>query len=118
LKLRSKWMEFLKSTPTATGVDSLGSLGYLSCMEHAAFLLGNSSSGYVEASFFPKWVIDVGERQTGRIETPHLIRCPIIASAIMDAVARTEQERIPTFEVPYGDGHAADRMVNLLKSFS
>jgi GDP/UDP-N,N'-diacetylbacillosamine 2-epimerase (hydrolysing) len=118
LQLRSKWMDLLRSTPAATGVDSLGSLGYLSCMKHAAFLLGNSSSGYVEASFFPKWVIDVGERQTGRIESPHLIRCPIMASAILDAVARTEHEQIPTFKVPYGDGHAADRMVNLLKSFS
>ncbi|MFZ1685984.1 MAG: UDP-N-acetylglucosamine 2-epimerase, partial [Flavobacteriales bacterium] len=70
LQLRERWNAFLKDAPFATGVDSLGALGYRSCMQHCAFVLGNSSSGYVEASFFPKHVIDVGERQTGRIVTP------------------------------------------------
>ena len=118
LQLRAKWMAFLDSTPNAFGVDSLGATGYLSCMKYAAFMLGNSSSGYVEASFFPKWVIDVGERQTGRIVTPNMIRAPISTSAILSAVAHTEREQIPTFAAPYGDGHAAARMVNLLKSYS
>jgi len=118
LQLRAMWMEFLNTAPNAIGVDSLGALGYLSCMKHASFILGNSSSGYIEGSFFPKWVIDVGERQTGRIVTPNMIRCPIDASAILAAVGRTGSERIPTFDAPYGDGASAQRMVNLLKSFS
>ena len=117
LQLRAKWMEFLKTAPNATGVDSLGVLGYLSCMKHAAFVLGNSSSGYVEASFFPKWVIDVGERQTGRIVTPNMIRCPIDAAAILAAVQRTATGEIPIFSPPYGAGLAAQRIVDLLKSF-
>lgn len=118
LQLRANWMEFLKTAPNTTGVDSLGALGYLSCMKHAAFMLGNSSSGYIEGSFFPKWVIDVGERQTGRIVTPNMIRCPIQTSSILAAVERTGREQIPTFSAPYGDGLSAQRMVGLLKSFS
>lgn len=118
LQLRAKWMAFLDATPGAIGVDSLGALGYLSCMKHAAFMLGNSSSGYIEGSFFPKWVIDVGERQTGRIVTPNMIRCPLDKAAILEAVARTGKREIPIFNSPYGDGHAAERMVDLLKAFS
>lgn len=117
MQLRAKWKVFLESVPEATGVDSLGALGYLSCMKHAAFMLGNSSSGYVEASFFPKWVIDVGERQTGRIVTPNIVRCPIRTDAILEAVSRIGSAPLPTFSSPYGDGHAASRMVDLLKSF-
>ena len=117
LQLRTKWTEFLRIAPKTIAVDSLGALGYLSCMKHATFLLGNSSSGYVEAAYFPKPVIDVGERQTGRIVTPNILRCPIVAGAILNAVARIENGQIPTFDLPYGDGFAADRMVNLIKSF-
>jgi len=118
LQLRAKWAEFLRIVPQAIGVDSLGSLGYLSCMANASFLLGNSSSGYIEASCFPKYVIDVGERQTGRFVTPNILRCPISASAILGAVERIENEPLVTFGHPYGDGFAADRMVNFMKSYT
>lgn len=118
LELRAKWTLFLSTVRNVTAVNSLGALGYLSCMKHASFVLGNSSSGYVEGSFFPKWVIDVGERQTGRIVTPNMIRCPVEAAAILEAVERTATEHIPTFSAPYGDGHSAQRMVGLLKSLS
>ena len=115
-QLRTLWKEFLATVPGSIGVDSLGALGYLSCMKHVNFMLGNSSSGYVEASFFPKHVIDVGDRQTGRLVTPNIRRCPFISERILEAVAAIEHTRLPAREMPYGDGHAAERMLQLLKN--
>ncbi len=118
LWLRERWNAFLAGAPFATGVDSLGALVYLSCMKHCAFMLGNSSSGYVEASYFPKPVIDVGERQTGRLVTPNITRCPIDTQAILDAVSVVGTRAVPTFMSPYGDGHAASRIAAVIKSFA
>jgi GDP/UDP-N,N'-diacetylbacillosamine 2-epimerase (hydrolysing) len=116
--LRERWAAFLREAPFATGVDSLGTQGYLSCMQHCAFMLGNTSSGYVEASWFPKWVIDVGERQTGRLVTPNIVRCPIGSEAILHAVEHITDRDIPNFGSPYGDGHAAERILAAIKSFA
>ena len=118
MQLRELWKAFLARTPQSVGVDSLGALGYLSCMKHVEFMLGNSSSGYVEASFFPKHVIDVGERQTGRIVTSNIRRCPFITDQILEAVSAIASAPPPPREMPYGDGHAADRMVQLLKNMA
>lgn len=115
LQLRQRWQRFVAAGNNAVGLDSMGARGYLSAMKHCAFMLGNSSSGYVEASFFPKPVIDLGERQTGRIITPNIHRCQLDRSAILEAVGRIEHEATPTFSPPYGDGHAAQRILAAIK---
>ena len=51
--------------------------GWLSCMKHCSFLLGNTSSGFVEALYFPKKVINLGVKQQGRIITKNIINCAI-----------------------------------------
>lgn len=117
LHLREKWKRFASEHPSVIAVDSLGSVAYLSCMEHSRFMLGNSSSGYIEASFFQKPVIDVGERQTGRIVTPNIHRCPVSSTAIMDAVRRIQNASPPAFRSPYGNGHAAEHMIRIMKQF-
>ena len=118
LRLRERWNAFVKEAPFASAVDTLGALGYRSCMKHCAFVLGNSSSGYVEASFFPKHVIDVGERQTGRIVTPNITRCPVKADAILAAVKATEGKPPASGGNIYGDGQAAQRMMAALRQFA
>jgi GDP/UDP-N,N'-diacetylbacillosamine 2-epimerase (hydrolysing) len=97
-------------------VDSLGALGYLSCVNLCTFMLGNSSSGYVEASFFNKRVIDIGDRQAGRIVTPNIIRTPFQRDPIMQAVQQALNEPMVLSGHPYGDGHAAERMIAHLRT--
>jgi GDP/UDP-N,N'-diacetylbacillosamine 2-epimerase (hydrolysing) len=109
--LRNRLIALSHALPSMTTVNSLGSLGYLSCMKHCTFMLGNSSSGYVEASFFNKRVIDIGDRQTGRYVTANIIRSPYQRDAILRSVRRALYEPPPAQEFPYGDGHAAERMV-------
>jgi GDP/UDP-N,N'-diacetylbacillosamine 2-epimerase (hydrolysing) len=101
----------------AIGVESFGTLGYLSCMKHCAFLLGNTSSGFVEASFFPKQVINLGERQSGRIRTPNILDCALEEAEIMKAVAEIEKsEKLEKIET-YGTGQTAKKIHKILKQF-
>lgn len=113
--IREALSAFIRETPGAVGVESFGTLGYLSCMKHCAMMLGNTSSGFVEASFFPKWVINLGERQTGRILTPNIIQTPIDKQSILDAVAAVERNGAPPASELYGQGNTAQRIVNILK---
>lgn len=107
---------FVAHTPHAVAVESFGTLGYLSCMKHCAFLLGNTSSGFVEAAFFPKYVINLGNRQTGRIITPNIRNTAIAKADILAAI-----EAYTGFEMPgnahiYGTGDAAAKILTVLKS--
>ena len=52
LYLREQLLAFIDQTPNAKGVENLGSKGYLSCMKHCRIVLGNSSSGFIEAKGF------------------------------------------------------------------
>ena len=49
-------------------IESFGKMNYFSAIKNSKFLLGNSSSGIIEAASFGKYVINVGNRQSGRIK--------------------------------------------------
>ena len=58
-------------------VESLGSEGYYSALNKCDLVLGNSSSGIIEAASFSKYVINVGNRQLGREYGNNVIHCKI-----------------------------------------
>jgi GDP/UDP-N,N'-diacetylbacillosamine 2-epimerase (hydrolysing) len=113
--IREKLLEFIERNEQAIGVESLGTIGYLSAMKHCAFMLGNTSSGFVEASYFPKFVINLGERQTGRIITPNIINTPILKNSILNAVTKIKSSSLPEKVAVYGEGDAAVKIVRILK---
>ena len=96
-------------------VESLGMKGYLSCMKHCKFMIGNTSSGFVEAAFFPKYVINLGKRQEGRILTPNIFSIPIKATSILNTVGEIEKLPEPSPNNIYGDGETARKIVEILK---
>ena len=97
-------------------IESFGTVGYLSCIKHCSFLLGNTSSGFFEAGYFPKWVINIGDRQKGRILTPNIINCNINAGEILAAVKKIESGRNKIAKTTiYGNGHAAEKIVTIIK---
>lgn len=114
--VRSRILDFAKSHSNVKTVETFGTLGYLTCMNYAEFILGNSSSGFYDASFFPKWVINIGTRQNGRIITPNILCCAINASEILSAVKHIENNKNRKLPASiYGDGHAAEKIVSILK---
>jgi GDP/UDP-N,N'-diacetylbacillosamine 2-epimerase (hydrolysing) len=109
-------LEFGKQHPEIKIVESFGMIGYLSCMKYSKFMLGNTSSGFVEAAFFPKWVINLGNRQDGRIITKNIINVPVVKEAILNAVKDIESYSDITFPSIYGDGDTASKIIEILKS--
>jgi GDP/UDP-N,N'-diacetylbacillosamine 2-epimerase (hydrolysing) len=116
--IREKLNRFIAANPNAIGVESFGTVGYLSCMKYCSFMLGNTSSGFVEASHFPKWVINLGERQLGRIETENIITVPIIKANILDAVRKVEKSADLSPGLTYGTGETASSIVKILRRIS
>jgi GDP/UDP-N,N'-diacetylbacillosamine 2-epimerase (hydrolysing) len=66
-------------------VENFGRLNYFAAMRQARFLLGNTSSGIVEAASFGKYVVDVGKRQQGRAKSDNIMNVPFEVSAILEA---------------------------------
>lgn len=113
--IRKKLNEFISECSYAYGIESFGTLGYLSCMKHCTMMLGNTSSGFVEAAFFNRYVINIGRRQTGRILTQNIRNCDIKKDEIIRAVG--EYNETLTFGIinVYGDGTAASKIISLIK---
>jgi GDP/UDP-N,N'-diacetylbacillosamine 2-epimerase (hydrolysing) len=97
----------------------MGQLDYLSAMKYVDAVVGNSSSGIIEAPSFKIGTINIGDRQAGRIRAKSVIDCPPderrIREAFKKLYSRQFRKVLSTVVNPYGDGHAAERMVRVLK---
>lgn len=99
-------------------VPHFGTAGYFSMMRHARAMVGNSSSGIIEAASFRLPVVDIGRRQEGRLAPRNVIHAPHDAAAIGAALARATSEAfrrsLDDLVSPYGRGDAARRIVEVL----
>jgi UDP-N-acetylglucosamine 2-epimerase len=93
---------------------------YLSLLHHADVMLGNSSSGIIEAPSFALPVVNVGTRQAGRLRASNVIDVPAertaVAAALERALAPAFRASLRDAVNPYGDGHAAARIVEVLRT--
>jgi GDP/UDP-N,N'-diacetylbacillosamine 2-epimerase (hydrolysing) len=97
--------------------ENLGTIGYLSAMKHCALLVGNTSSGFVEASYFPKWVVNLGSRQEGRLLTENIRTIAIEHNDIINTVMKLSQMKVPSLKHPYGKGSAAVEITKHILDF-
>lgn len=92
----------------------LSQVDYLSLMRNAVALVGNSSAGFYEAPCFGTPVVNVGNRQGGRIPTDQLIQ---VSAAHVRAGIEWARFRVrEKMAHPYGDGHAAERIAKIISS--
>jgi UDP-hydrolysing UDP-N-acetyl-D-glucosamine 2-epimerase len=117
------FMEAYVATHSKTRlVVNLGTQAYFSLLPHCACLVGNSSSGIIEAASFRLPVVNVGERQRGRLHGKNVIDCgattEYILRAVREALEPKFRARLRDLENPYGDGHAAERIVDRVVSVS
>jgi len=98
---------------------NLGARGYFSLMTHAAAMVGNSSSGIIEAPSFKLPVVNIGNRQRGRLRCKNVIDVGYdrgeILEGIEKAISWKFRDGLSDLISPYGDGHAADRIVESLR---
>jgi UDP-hydrolysing UDP-N-acetyl-D-glucosamine 2-epimerase len=101
-------------------LKNLGTAGYLSLMRQASGMVGNSSSGIIEAASFQLPVVNIGNRQRGRLRPRNVIDTGNSREEILRSIQRalTPEFKSSLTELinPYGDGHAAERIVSVLKS--
>jgi UDP-N-acetylglucosamine 2-epimerase (non-hydrolysing) len=110
--------EYCASHANATLIENLGSERYFSAMRSCACMIGNSSSGLIEAPSFRVPVVNIGERQAGRIRAANVIDCAdnraSIGAAIAKAISPEFRESLSDLVNPYGSGHAAEIIVRTL----
>lgn len=98
---------------------SLGQVRYLSAMKYCDMVIGNSSSGIVEAPAFHKPTINIGNRQSGRLKASSIIDCAPTAMSIVGAIKRamtSEFHEMTNNAVSlYGTGNTSARMKEVLK---
>ena len=99
-------------------VKSLGQLKYLSAMNHLDFVIGNTSSGIIEAASFQKPVINIGKRQLGRLQSGNVIDSTIdkLEESIKKVTSEIFIEHCKNIVNIYGDGSASHRIVASLES--
>ncbi|MFL2109903.1 UDP-N-acetylglucosamine 2-epimerase [Marinilactibacillus psychrotolerans] len=100
---------------------SLGLTKYLSALKYAKLVIGNSSSGLLEAPSFNIPTINIGDRQKGRLQGDSVINCEPNKDSIRSAieVSFTEQFMNQAKEAvnPYGDENTSDKVVDIIKEY-
>ena len=117
---RERLQAFCAGRPDAVFLDNAGPTLYPSLMRHAAAVAGNSSSGIIEAGFFGKPVINIGDRQAGRPAGDNVIHAPWCRSAITaawrQALSAAFAGRAAGAESRYGRGDAGAVIAERLAS--
>lgn len=109
--INAAWREAVKTRPGWTFEMNLGVERYRAAMATALCMVGNSSSGIIEAASFGLPVVNIGERQGGRERSGNVVDVPWEAGAIVAAIGaatRFQGENV------YGDGRAAGRIVEVV----
>ena len=109
---------FAHKSPKKVFVENLGHINYLSCLANFDLLIGNSSSGIIEAPFFGIPTVDIGERQAGREKAKTVISVPCKREAIANGISRAlETDKIISLDAsdfPYGKLGATDAICSIL----
>ena len=113
--------EYAARSTNAICVTSLGAVRYLSALKHAEFVMGNSSSGIIEAPSMKIPTVNIGDRQRGRLQAQSIINCTPITSDILNAI---DKALTPEFKElckhvvnPNGDGKTSERIVSNIKEY-
>ena len=114
--------KYVRDDQNSIAFISMGQLNYLSTMQFVDAVIGNSSSGLIEAPSFKIGTINIGDRQKGRIMAESIITCTpnekSINAAIKKLYSEKFQKTLNKVSNPYGNGGASKKIVSVLKSVS
>jgi len=120
-RLINKMIDSFVSThrDRAVSFTNLGQILYLSLMKNVDALIGNSSSGIIEAPSLKVPTFNIGNRQTGRVKSDSVIDCEPEYSKIKEALNLLNNQeflrKVKNVKNPYGDGKAVDRIIKIIK---
>ncbi len=120
--IRQKIAAYVASNADSFAVENLGIQGYFSVMALASAMVGNSSSGIIEAASFKLPVVNIGTRQSGRVRGINVIDANYHFKDIMTGIEHTLSPDflriINQLKNPYGSGDATKTIIGKLKTTS
>ena len=106
---------------TTVVYTSLGQLRYLSALKHVDGVVGNSSSGVIEAPSLCTGTVNIGDRQRGRVRAASIIDCDSneksIAVALKTLLSNDFQSKLKDVENPHGSGNVSEKIVEVLSGY-
>lgn len=112
--------EYVKNNEKkAVAFTSMGQLRYLSAIKYVDLVIGNSSSGIIEAPSFNVPTVNIGDRQKGRIQGNTVINCDPKEEEIIKAInlglSDEFNNKIKSSKNPYGDGNVSLSIIKEIK---
>jgi GDP/UDP-N,N'-diacetylbacillosamine 2-epimerase (hydrolysing) len=108
----------INSSSKVNLIENFGKTNYFSAMKYAKFLLGNTSSGIIEAASFNKYVINVGDRQKGRSQSSNTLNVSFDATEIFQKSIDVMKLGEFIGENVYFKANVADSIINELKKYA
>lgn len=112
---------FVIENNNAVAFTSLGMVRYLSALKYCSMVIGNSSSGLVEAPSFGVPTINIGNRQKGRLQSDSVISCEPKSQEINEAINIALSEEFKKKAIscinPYGHGNTSPKIIETIKDF-
>ena len=121
--INEKIIAFQKKHPFRTKVfTSMGNVNFLSTLSIVDAIVGNSSSGLLEAPSLKTGTINIGDRQKGRLIADSVINCKPEKNSIIKALRKlyssNHKNKIKRTISPYGNGNASKKIIKHLKSIT
>ena len=114
--------QFVNRHPRAHAFASMGQQRYLSCLQFVDGVVGNSSSGLLEAPSFSIGTVNIGKRQAGRLKAESVIDCDPTKIAIDQALQKLLSDgfrsTLKQVRNPYGEAGASSKIVRILEKTS
>lgn len=115
------YQEYIKKFPQLFLFKNLDRLNYINILRNASCLLGNSSSGIIEAPSFGLPVVNIGSRQRGRYHAENVIfvdneKTQIAAALTKSMTDEKYIESVKKIKNPYGDGNSSSKIVEVLRT--
>lgn len=110
-----------QNSERACAFMSLGQKRYLSALKYCRIVIGNSSSGIIEAPSFGKPIINIGDRQKGRICADSVINCGYtqqeIQQAMETALTKEFENKASNCRNPYEKENTAANIISVIKDY-
>ena len=119
-KFNKEIKKFVKTNKSSLFLHSLGHENYLSLLKTAELLIGNSSSGIIEAPSLKTPTINIGNRQNGREKSKSIINCEANTNKITKAITKGLSKRFylkkNIFKNPYEKSNTLDNIYKMIKN--
>lgn len=115
--IRDIFIKELSNQPNIFLIENFGTKGYFTAIKYCSFLLGNSSSGIIEAASFGKYVVNIGDRQKGRLQSSNVISVSIKVSDIIEACYSANEKLYEGENIYQSSTLASDSIIKIMKEF-